>query len=616
MSTCLHSNSGRDFLKNTWLLLAVFLLLASPVYSASASNLNGGGGGVPGDDPPITVDAGWWATTTAPPAFFWSGSGAVFNNEGPFTFTSTTSTILSVTDDFCYGDQFEIFDFSASLGLTSGPTGTSCPPEAGPDAAFASPNWSSGTFLLGPGSHSITIKVVQNPHGVGRGYLKVDSVGNRPPVADANGPYVGNEGTSISFDASGSSDPDGDSLEYRWDFDDNGIWDTGWSTSPYASNTWADDWTGTARVEVSDGELNDTATAQVTVNNVNPSVDAGADQTITAGGFVSFNGSFSDPGWLDTHTAEWDYGDGTLEPGVLTEENIPPDSTGTVSGGHSYFQDGEFTVTLKVTDDDGGIGTDTLKVTVEAIAATIDFDPHTLNLSSTGKWVAVHIGLPEGYDVRKIDSSTVLLNGVVGAYVGKEGWASKEANNSNIVSHAGGKILKRMVKFDRSDVQAILAVGDEVQVTVTGQVEYDNGNDTGLADFKGTDTIRVIDEGNEPELAEGDDENKGKDKTAPALKGFTFKAFAAYPSPCNPETWIPYTLAKDVEVTIAIYNSSGRIVRTLQLGHQSAGAYISKDKAAYWDGRNEAGEEVSSGIYFYALKAGNFIATRKLIVLR
>lgn len=97
---------------------------------------------------------------------------------------------------------------------------------------------------------------------------------------------------------------------------------------------------------------------------------------------------------------------------------------------------------------------------------------------------------------------------------------------------------------------------------------------------------------------------------------FNFSAPSPYPNPFNPETWIPYTLAKDVEVTITIYSSSGRIIRTLQLGHQTAGAYISRDKAAYWNGRNDVGEKVSSGVYFYTLKAGEFIATRKLVVLR
>ena len=182
--------------------------------------------------------------------------------------------------------------------------------------------------------------------------------------------------------------------------------------------------------------------------------------------------------------------------------------------------------------------------------------------------------------------------------------AKDESNESNIMDHDGGGILERMVKFDRTAVKELLEVGDEVTVTVTGGVEYDNGHDTALADFEGHDIIRVIDNGKGP-------------KAAPALaKGFAFAALSAYPQPCNPETWIPYTLAKDVKVTINIYSSSGRIVRTLQLGHQTAGAYINKSKAAYWNGRNDVGEKVSSGVYFYTLKAGSFTATRKMVITR
>jgi len=89
-----------------------------------------------------------------------------------------------------------------------------------------------------------------------------------------------------------------------------------------------------------------------------------------------------------------------------------------------------------------------------------------------------------------------------------------------------------------------------------------------------------------------------------------------YPNPFNPETWIPYRLAKDADVIIEIYNISGQLTRTLYLGYQNAGNYFSKDEAAYWDGRNELGEPVASGLYFYLLKTENFTATRRMVLLR
>ena len=87
-----------------------------------------------------------------------------------------------------------------------------------------------------------------------------------------------------------------------------------------------------------------------------------------------------------------------------------------------------------------------------------------------------------------------------------------------------------------------------------------------------------------------------------------------YPNPFNPETWIPYQLAKPAEVTLTIYATNGAIVRTLVLGHQPAGIYQYRSRAAYWDGKNEVGESVASGVYFYTLTAGDFNATRKMLI--
>ena len=89
---------------------------------------------------------------------------------------------------------------------------------------------------------------------------------------------------------------------------------------------------------------------------------------------------------------------------------------------------------------------------------------------------------------------------------------------------------------------------------------------------------------------------------------------ANYPNPFNPETWIPYQLAKEADVTLRIYAIDGTLVRTLALGHQPAGMYQNRSRAASWDGRNAIGEPVASGLYFYTLTAGDFTATRKLLI--
>ncbi len=89
-----------------------------------------------------------------------------------------------------------------------------------------------------------------------------------------------------------------------------------------------------------------------------------------------------------------------------------------------------------------------------------------------------------------------------------------------------------------------------------------------------------------------------------------------YPNPFNPETWIPYQLAQSASVTISIYSADGTLVRTLALGNQLAGLYQNRNRAAYWDGKNEGGESVASGVYFYTLTAGKFSATRKMLILK
>ncbi|MDE0635682.1 MAG: T9SS type A sorting domain-containing protein [Candidatus Poribacteria bacterium] len=89
-----------------------------------------------------------------------------------------------------------------------------------------------------------------------------------------------------------------------------------------------------------------------------------------------------------------------------------------------------------------------------------------------------------------------------------------------------------------------------------------------------------------------------------------------YPNPFNPETWIPYQLSQDSPVSISIYDMTGKLIRTLSLGFQSAGFYNNRERAAYWDGRNALGERVASGVYFYQLTTPSFQQTRRMIILK
>ncbi|HIC02497.1 TPA: T9SS type A sorting domain-containing protein [Candidatus Poribacteria bacterium] len=89
-----------------------------------------------------------------------------------------------------------------------------------------------------------------------------------------------------------------------------------------------------------------------------------------------------------------------------------------------------------------------------------------------------------------------------------------------------------------------------------------------------------------------------------------------YPNPFNPETWIPYKLASSEKVVVQIYDASGHLMRRIDMGLRSAGDYTSRGKSAYWDGRNEFGEQAASGVYYYTICAGGYTETRKMLLLK
>jgi PKD repeat protein len=377
----------------------------------------------------------------------------------------------------------------------------------------------------------------------------------QPPVADANGPYVGNEGSPITFNGSGSFDPDGTIVLYEWDLDGDGQYDDATGVNP--SYTWGDDYSGSIGLKVTDNAgLSSTAFTTVTVLNVSPTVEAGLDQLVFAGDTVQFNGSFTDPGLPDTHTIEWNFGDGNTTSGTLTPT-------------HVYSNKGTYTVTLTVTDDDGGIGNDILKVTVKPIPATIRIEPETLNLSSKGEFTAF-ITFSEGYDVANINLSTVVCEGALAV----KGIVSEKDKGTYIV------------KFNRQDVVNV-PIGGAVTLTVTGKV--------GLADFEGKDKVNIV-----PKL---------KKEVLP--KDYVLSQNS--PNPFNPSTTIQYAIpaGKSGMVRLTIYDSRGSLVRTLVDGVQNSGIHT-----ATWNATDDSGRRVSNGIYIYRLEMGSFTQTRKMLFLR
>jgi hypothetical protein len=216
----------------------------------------------------------------------------------------------------------------------------------------------------------------------------------------------------------------------------------------------------------------------------------------------------------------------------------------------------------------------------------------------------------EDFDVTQIDPASILVGPVGGEVVPPIRWDLEDVATPYAGEPPDGSdayacteegpdgFMDLTLKFDAPAVAAALGPvndGDIILLSVVGNLMEEF---SGTA-IRGVDVIQILKKG----------------KAAPADVGSTV-ALAPNPQPSNPEVWMPYRLGQGVEVKITIYSASGHMVRTLDLGYRPAGDYMSKGKAAYWDGKNEAGELVSSGIYFYTFQAGDFTAIKKLVMIK
>jgi PKD repeat protein len=189
------------------------------------------------------------------------------------------------------------------------------------------------------------------------------------------------EGTEITLGAFAKDKGfDDTTLNYRiqWNDPNNpgayNLGTTSWDTLFTFNYTYHENGTYYPVLTVTDSDGGyDTLNFTVIVNNIAPTVNAGSNIVVNEGATVNFSGTFTDPGAYDTHTATWDWGDLTSGTGTVTEENLPPDATGTITGSHVYLDDGIYYPKLTVNDDDGDSGQDTLTVTVNDLAPLADF---------------------------------------------------------------------------------------------------------------------------------------------------------------------------------------------------------------------------------------------------
>lgn len=247
--------------------------------------------------------------------------------------------------------------FVNSLTILVGSSGGGIYRSVNGGAAFTTANTGLGNLdvrSLAASADGTTIYAGTNGGGVfastdGVNWTDANGVGLAPPIANAGGPYAGNEGTAIAFDGSGSSNPAGAALQFAWDFGDGTT-----ATGATPSHTYADNGSYTVTLTVSDGSSSSTATASATIANVAPRVGAitAPIAPVQLNTTVTASASFTDAGILDTHTGVIDWGDGTTSPATISETG----GSGTATGTHAFPAAGVYTVALTVTDKDGGSG--------------------------------------------------------------------------------------------------------------------------------------------------------------------------------------------------------------------------------------------------------------------
>lgn len=218
---------------------------------------------------------------------------------------------------------------------------------------------------------------------------------NDPPTADAGGPYYTQEGNTLTLDASGSSDPDGDPLQYRWDIDSDGIWETGWSSNPTLEIPVGDNIVGMATVEVSDGEETSLATAYYYVTNVAPSLTITAFPSSDEGEDLTFEVQATDPGSDDLTYTWWGHCNGWSSVPILYPNNplVIPDPYPSIDVNPRNVTNSQLVVCgdngtyewgVQVEDDDGGKTTFQGKYDVNNLPPSLTVSPPTLSQTDEG----------------------------------------------------------------------------------------------------------------------------------------------------------------------------------------------------------------------------------------
>jgi hypothetical protein len=300
------------------------------------------------------------STGGTPPAGFQLGNP-------PTYYELTTTTSLAGSIEVCINYVGTSFDDESQLKLyhyedTDG--------DGNPDA------WVDRTVSL-----DTTAKIICARVNSFSPFVIFEPVGNLPPSVNAGGPYTVDEGGSVVVTASGS-DPDGDTLNYAWNLDGDDTFETSGPSVPFSAAGLDGPSSHTITAKATDSRgLSASGQATANVQNVKPTVGPISTpiDPVSVKTTISTSADFSDPGVLDTHTALWDWGDGSTSPGVVSETS----GSGSVSASHIYAAAGLYTLTLTVTDKDGGSG--------QSILHYVVYDPNG-GFVTGGGWISSPAG--------------------------------------------------------------------------------------------------------------------------------------------------------------------------------------------------------------------------------
>jgi len=253
---------------------------------------------------------------------------------------------------------------------------------------------------------------------------------NSPPTADAGGPYTTNEGTDVTLDGTGSTDPDNDIVKYEWDFDEDGACDDATGAKPSFKDV-GQDGTTTVKLCVTDAlGLTDDDTSKVTVNNVAPALTVGSNAPTGENTTVTVSGTISDPGWEDLLSGTISWGDGSAAQALPgTVENVRPDATLPFSITHVYGDNGMFTAQICAADDDTNPCTSfPIQITNTPPTAAIDLSG-AVDVNGTPTVIA-HAGSSVGFSGRATDPGSDDLT-----LAWKWGDGTPDSSKTDLVNH-------------------------------------------------------------------------------------------------------------------------------------------------------------------------------------